>query len=175
VGLGALATNNVANVEAHRAGFYLTGLRMVAPASDSIIAAPEIGWYAETGVEVALAASDYERARSWATFGSAVGGPGSGSLSHWLSLIDIADSKSTADRDTSLSYVEELAVHGRLDPTLLHRLATVLDALEYNVLIHRSRKRHAASPAAFFPRRAFSRSCRTPPRSASSGERCCWR
>jgi hypothetical protein len=26
-------------------------------------------------------------------------------------------------------------VHGRLDPTLLHRLATVLDALEYNVPI----------------------------------------
>jgi hypothetical protein len=50
-------------------------------------------------------------------------------------LIDIADSRSTADREAGLSFVEELAVTGRLDPTLLHRLATVLDALEYNVPI----------------------------------------
>ena len=121
--------------EARRSGLYLTALRMAGPASESVALAPEIGWYAETGVEVALAAGDYQRARSWATFGSAVGGPGGGSLSHWQALIDIADSASTADRDASLSYVEELAVTGRLDPTLLHRLATVLDALEYNVPI----------------------------------------
>ena len=44
--------------EAHRAGFYLTALRMAAPASDKIVAAPEIGWYAETGIEVALAAGE---------------------------------------------------------------------------------------------------------------------
>lgn len=119
--------------EAHRAGFYLTALRMVAPASDSVEAAPEIGWYAETGVEVALAAGNYGKARSWATFGSTSGG--GGSLNHWLALIDIADNKAADDREADLHYVEELAVRGRLDPTLLHRLATVLDALEYNVPI----------------------------------------
>lgn len=121
--------------EAHRAGFYLTALRMVAPASDSILAAPEIGWYAETGVEVALAAGNYDKAREWAAFGSAPSGAAGGSLNHWLALIDIADGNATGDRDTDLQHVEELAVHGRLDATLLHRLATVLDALEYNVPI----------------------------------------
>jgi hypothetical protein len=121
--------------ESRRSGLYLVALRMVAPASDSMAAAPEIGWYAETGIEVALAAGDYERARSWATFGSALGAPGNGSLSHWLALIDIADANAKADHGANLQYVEELAVHGRLDPTLLHRLATVLDALEYNVPI----------------------------------------
>jgi len=119
--------------EAHRAGFYLTALRMVASASDIIEAVPEIGWYAETGVEVALAAGNYDKARSWATFGSTSAGVGS--LNHWLALIDIADNTAANDRETDLHYVEELAVRGRLDPTLLHRLATVLDALEYNVPI----------------------------------------
>jgi len=121
--------------DARRSGHYLTALRMIAPTSESLALAPEIGWYAETGIEVALAAGDYERAKSWATFGSAVGGPGNGSLNHWLALIDIADSSPVADRGASLSYVEALAVGGRLDATLMHRLATVLDALEYNVPI----------------------------------------
>ncbi len=118
--------------EAHRAGFYLTALRMVAPASDTIIAAPEISWYAETGIEVALAAGSHAKAREWTAFGS-VNGAGGG-LGHWLALIDIAEG-ATASREDDLRHVEELAVRGRLDATLLHRLATVLDALEYSVPI----------------------------------------
>jgi len=120
--------------DCRRSGLYMTALRMIAPASASVPLAPEIGWFAETGVEVALAAGDYERARSWATFGAAVSGNGNGGLNHWLALIDIADPQAS-DRETSLQYVETLAVHGRLSPTLLHRLATVLDALDYNVPI----------------------------------------
>jgi hypothetical protein len=120
--------------EAHRAGFYLTALRMMAPASQSIIAAPEIGWYAETGVEVALAAGNFAKAREWAAFGSAPNGAAGGSLNHWLALIDIGEgAKSNGEAD--LQHVEDLAVRGRMDATLLHRLATVLDALDYNVPI----------------------------------------
>ncbi len=119
--------------ESRRSGLYLTALRMIAPASESVPLAPEIGWFAETGVEVALATGEYERARSWATFGDAVNG--NRGLNHWLALIDIADAQAQGDRDANLQYVEALAVHGRMDPTLLHRLATVLDALEYNVPI----------------------------------------
>jgi hypothetical protein len=118
--------------EAHRAGFYLTALRMAAPASDTIVAAPEIGWYAETGIEVALAAGSYRKAREWAAFGSA--SPTGASLGHWLALIDIAEG-ATSNREDDLRHVEDLAVRGRLDATLMHRLATVLDALEYNVPI----------------------------------------
>jgi hypothetical protein len=121
--------------ECRRSGLYMTALRMIAPASESVPLAPEVGWFAETGVEVALAAGDYERARSWATFGTAVSGNSNGGLNYWLALIDIADSHPGIDRETSLQYVEALAVHGRLGPTLLHRLATVLDALDYNVPI----------------------------------------
>ncbi len=121
--------------EAHRAGFYLTGLRMMAPASDLVIAAPEIGWYAETGIEVALAAANYDKAREWAAFGSSPNGAAVQGLNHWLALIDIADDRPAVNREADLAHVEELAVHGRLDATLLHRLATVLDALDYNVPI----------------------------------------
>lgn len=118
--------------DARRAGLYLTALRMVAPLSNNIVPTPDIGWYAETAVEVALAADDPARARIWANFGSS---NGAGNLDHWLTLIDIADVQGSGDRDASLRYVEGPAVQGRLDPTLLHRLATVLDALEYNVPI----------------------------------------
>jgi hypothetical protein len=121
--------------EAHRAGFYLTALRMMSSASDTIAAVPEIGWYAETGVEVALAAGGYDKAREWAEFGSAANGAAAQSLNHWLALIDIADGRPAVNREADLQHVEQLAVHGRLDATLLHRLATVLDALEYNVPI----------------------------------------
>src|SRR5690606_657530 len=37
--------------------------------------------------------------------------------------------------EEDLHHVEELASHGRLDSALLHRLATVLDALQFNVPI----------------------------------------
>lgn len=119
--------------DAHRAGFYLTALRMVAPASETIVAAPEIGWYAETGVEVALAAGNFGKAREWAAFGSAPSGAGGASLTHWLALVDIAEG--AKGRQDDLQAVEDLAVRGRMDATLLHRLATVLDALEYDVPI----------------------------------------
>jgi hypothetical protein len=121
--------------EARRADLYFTALCMVAPASKTLVPAPEIGWYSETGIEAALAASDYATARRWALFAEHGGAAGNGNLDHWLTLIDIADPKAPGDRADSLKYVEHLAVHGRLDPTLLNRLATVLDALEYNVPI----------------------------------------
>lgn len=121
--------------EARRAGLYYTALRMIAPASQSLIPAPEIGWYAETGIEAALAAADYQTARRWAAFAASGGAAGNGNLDHWLALIDIADPNAPGNRGEDLKYVEHLAVHGRLDPTLLNRLATVLDALEYNVPI----------------------------------------
>jgi hypothetical protein len=121
--------------DAHRAGEYLTALRMVAPASQTVIPAPEIGWYAETGLEVALAAGDYQTARRWVAFNASLGSPGNGNLDHWLALIDIAEADAPSDRNADLHSAEQLATHGRLDATLLHRLATVLDALDYNVPI----------------------------------------
>jgi hypothetical protein len=139
--------------ESRRAGFYVTALRMIAPQSQSVAATPEIRKYAETGIEVAIAAGDYQRARSWARFASALAGAGSSNLNHWLALIDIADREAGPDRGASLAYIEDLAVRGRLDPTLLHRLATVLDALEDNVPIPlwEAASRTPQPPGGFLP------------------------
>jgi len=139
--------------ESRRAGFYVTALRMIAPQSQSVAATPEIRKYAETGIEVAIAAGDYQRARSWARFASALAGAGSSNLNHWLALIDIADREAGSDRGASLAYIEDLAVRGRLDPTLLHRLATVLDALEDNVPIPlwEAASRTPQPPGGFLP------------------------
>jgi hypothetical protein len=139
--------------DSRRAGFYMTGLRMIAPQSQSVTATPEIREYAETGIEVAIAAGDYQRAKSWAKFASASTGAGSSNLNHWLALVDIADSQTASDRGVSLAFIEDLAVRGRLDPTLLHRLATVLDALEYNVPIPlwEAASRTPQPPGGFLP------------------------
>ena len=97
---------------------------------------PEIGWFAETAIEVMLAAGQYEKARAWAVFAGAVSTNGAAALQHWRALIDIADpARAAASRGQSLTSVEELALSGRFSAEMLHRLATVLDALDYNVPI----------------------------------------
>lgn len=119
--------------EARHAGFYLAALRMVSPLSDTLHPAPEIGWYSETGVEVALAAGNFGKARQWASFGSDANAPVSGGrLDHWSALIDIAEGVRPATAQ-DMRPLENLAIEGRLDAALLHRLATVLDALNYPV------------------------------------------
>ncbi|KWT66217.1 hypothetical protein APY04_2413 [Hyphomicrobium sulfonivorans] len=119
--------------EARHADFYLAALRMVSPLSDTLYPAPEIGWYSETGVEVALAAGNFGKARQWAAFGSDANASVSGGrLDHWSALIDIAEGARPAT-EQDMRPLEDLAVQGRLDAALLHRLATVLDALDYPV------------------------------------------
>ena len=50
-------------------------------------------------------------------------------------LADIADAKWPGRRGEGFPAVEQLAVRGQLTPDLLHRLATVLDALDYQIPI----------------------------------------
>lgn len=121
--------------EARRAGFYLLALRIIAPHSDNLPPSPEIGWYAETGIEVSLAAGNYGRARAWAAFGSSLDRRAEGGLDDWLALADIADNDWKSRRGTYLAAVESLARRGRFKADDLHRLVTVLDALDYNIPI----------------------------------------
>ena len=58
-----------------------------------------------------------------------------GAMDHWMALIDIADPNFPGRRGDSLATLERLALMGRFSSGNLHRLATVLDALEYNVPI----------------------------------------
>ena len=125
--------------DARRSGLYLPMLRVAAKSIASLQRQVEIGWFAETAVEAMIAAERYDDARSWAAFGQGLDRPASGlgssGFQHWLALIDIADPANRATRGQGLASVEQLALAGRFTPDQLHRLATVLDALDYQVPI----------------------------------------
>ena len=122
--------------EARRAGLLLPIAAALAPVVDEMRPVAEIGWFAETAVEVMLAAGRFEAARRWAEFGTQPGVTADRSqlsLAHWLALIDIADPAQRGGRGQALAQVEEMAMRGRFAPDALHRLATVLDALDFQV------------------------------------------
>lgn len=125
--------------DARRAGLYMPMLRIAAKPIASMQRQIEIGWFAESAVEAMIAAERYDDARAWAGFGQGLDrpamGPPAAGLQHWLALIDIADPSGKVARGTSLASVEQLALAGRFTPEMLHRLATVLDALDYQVPI----------------------------------------
>jgi hypothetical protein len=120
--------------DARRAGLYWPALFLMAKPAQSLERVAEIGWFAETAVEASIAAGDFERARAWAAFGSK-SDQSAGGLTHWIALADIADPALQMPRTANLGAVEQMALHGRFDPVVLHRLATVLDALDINVPI----------------------------------------
>jgi len=128
--------------EARRAGLYWTALELMAGPAETVDPVPEIGWFAETAIEISIATGQFDNARTWARFAASAGAgaqPGVSAgphpLDHWIALADIADPSRGADSGQSLGAVEALALGGRFDPALLHRLATVLDALDVNVPI----------------------------------------
>ncbi|AHB47238.1 hypothetical protein W911_00630 [Hyphomicrobium nitrativorans NL23] len=98
---------------------------------------PDLAWFSETAIEVSLAAGDFETARNWArlTAPSGAWNPDASSHAHahWMALADIAEPTTGVDRGRHLGAVEALARQGRLSPALLHRLTTVLDALDMTV------------------------------------------
>ena len=115
--------------DSRRTGTYRHVLTAVASMIQEVPRAPELEWFSETAIEAALASGDLEAARSWAKSASR----GYRSSEHWLALADIASPRFGGPRGGSLAAVEELALAGRLSPPLLHRLVTVLDALDYQV------------------------------------------
>ena len=114
--------------EAKTAGLLLP----TAAALGSVVAdtrpSAELTPFAETAVEVLLAAGRYDQARTWAAQEDRT------SLQHWFALADISDLKGRGTR-SNFAPVEQLAARGKLTSDLLHRVATVLDALDVQVSI----------------------------------------
>lgn len=119
--------------EARSAGLSLQALRMSAPAANTIKAEPELVWFAETAAEIGLVAQDFAMTRRWVGAAAPAAGSENG-LAHWLALADIADADNGSE-GAHLKELESLALRARLAPNTLHRLATVLDALNYLVPI----------------------------------------
>jgi hypothetical protein len=122
--------------EARRAHLYWPALKLMASPTHALAPVPEIGWFAETAIEVSIASGSTDAVRQWA---SVVDSPYTASqgaphpLAHWATLAEIADQSSPAGPLQSLAAVETLATHGRFDPAVLHRLVTALDALDIGV------------------------------------------
>ena len=83
---------------------------------------------AATALEVALMAGAYGDARRYAE----AGGP---SLGGWLALIDVVDPGLRGTRETHIGAIDDWARRGRFSADMLHRVATVFDALDVNVPI----------------------------------------
>jgi hypothetical protein len=117
------------------AGLYWPALQLMARPAQALRPAAEIGWFSETAIEIGLVSGDLEAARAWVAMDQSVDRPGSIGLGHWLALADIADPALTTGRTVNLRSIETMAASSRMDPVLLHKLATVLDALEIQVPI----------------------------------------
>jgi hypothetical protein len=111
--------------EARRAGLRLQTASMLAPLFAQLWPSADTATLAEAVVETALAGGDLDLARRRAE--------SSASLQHWLALIDLADPQSRQVRQSGLAYLDDLAARGRLGAAQLHRVVTVLDALDITV------------------------------------------
>ncbi len=116
-----------------RQGLGFQAMQMIAPATQSLTPQPELSWFAETAAEIGVASGKLDMARQWVRLASTPDRPNS-NLAHWLALADIAD-PNAPNRGADLVALEPLATSGRFPSAALHRLATVLDALNYNVPI----------------------------------------
>lgn len=95
----------------------------------------EIGWFAESAVEIMVSAGQGAGARTWIdkdrdfdTTGGRLG------LGHWLVLADVRE-RGSGGGSAALAELEPAVRAGVFPPDVLQRLVTVLDALEYNVPI----------------------------------------
>ena len=96
---------------------------------------PELAWFAETAIEIDLAAGRYGPAVSWTLFGDKAASGGTSGLITWLALADVADPEAHVARGSSLDPLGTAAAAGAFPPDQLHRIITVLDALEYSIPI----------------------------------------
>lgn len=119
--------------DARRVGLYVPTAVALEKTTAELTITPEIGWFAETAIEVMLLSGRYQDVRRIAGLQGL--DRSNEQLSTWLALADIADPAFVGRRGESLQSVEQLALRGRFGADVLHRLATVLDALDYNVPI----------------------------------------
>lgn len=118
--------------DARRVGLGFQAMRLVARACAQIKPELQLASFIDTGAEIGLASGNFELVRAWVALAGR-GAPGE-SAAHWLALADIAD-VSIQPHGAYLNELEALALRNAFKPETLHRLATVLEALDYLVPI----------------------------------------
>lgn len=124
--------------DAQRSGLYWPALQMIGPSISGMPRIPEIGWFTETAIESALASGNVDGARAWTAFGDSLDAPDATrreGYAHWQALADLTDPAPGQDLARNLVDLVEPAGRGRFAPEVLHKLATVLDALDIQVPI----------------------------------------
>jgi hypothetical protein len=99
----------------------------LAEASAGLVTDPEAAAFAETGIRVAALAGDEQSAWAWVDAGGE-------RVANWQLLLAAGNPQSPR-AEAALAEGVDLALKGGLPPPLLHRLVTVLDALNYEVPI----------------------------------------
>ena len=99
----------------------------LARASAGLVDDPQAASFAETGIRVAALAGDEASAWAWVDAGGE-------RVANWQLLLAATDPLGPR-AEAALEQGVELALQGGLPPALLHRLVTVLDALDYDVPI----------------------------------------
>ncbi len=96
-------------------------------ASAGLIQDPQSDFFAETGVRIAALAGDEQSAWAWIDTGGE-------RMRSWQLLLAASDPQGPR-AEAALAAGIDIALKGGLPPPLLHRLVTVLDALDYEVPI----------------------------------------
>jgi hypothetical protein len=99
----------------------------LAQASAGLMQDPQADFFAETGVRIAALAGDEETAWAWIDIGGE-------RMRSWQLLLAASDPQGPRG-EAALQAGVDIALQGGLPPPVLHRLVTVLDALDYDVPI----------------------------------------
>jgi hypothetical protein len=108
-------------------GIELPVAQALAEASARLVQDPQADFFAETGVRIAALAGDEESAWAWIDAGGE-------HMRSWQLLLAASDPEGPR-AEAALAAGIDIALKGGLPPPLLHRLVTVLDALDYEVPI----------------------------------------
>jgi hypothetical protein len=113
--------------DARKSGLAIPMARALAVELVNVKPGPELGPLAATAAEITIAAGNYDLARQYAA--------ASTDAAVWAPLAEIADPTLRGVSQSALTILDDAVRRNRFKPDQLHRLATVLDALDTNVPI----------------------------------------
>lgn len=112
--------------DAEKGGLRPVVAALLAPTLDRLRPVPELAWFADSAAEVLVQGARGRAVSAWADLAR--------DLDHWRVLGALADDGALPG-STGLASVERLARAGRMEAPRLHRLVTVLDALDVQITI----------------------------------------